>query len=113
MFASADELGFAGSPRGSEVLRDRVEGIIASFNAAMEESRGRMERLKKVVMEEATLMVSKYEEAEAKRMEDLGKRMNELIEGVGPNLEEIGEQEEELQRFSASMALFVKDLPLK
>jgi hypothetical protein len=47
-----------------------------------------------VVMEEARLMMVKYEEAETKRMEDLGKKMSELIEGVGTNLEEIEEEEE-------------------
>jgi hypothetical protein len=112
VFTSAKELGFAGSPRGSELLRDRVEVIIASFNTAMEESQERTERLKQVVMKEAQVMVAMYEEAEAKRMEGLSKKMTELIEGVGSNLEEVGRQEEELQRFTASMALFAKDIPL-
>ena len=110
---SAGDLSFCQSPSGSEVLRARVEELISGFNAAMEQSQLRTQRLREVVMKEVEVLVTKYEEAEAKRQEELSDGMNKLLGSLGTDLEELGQQEEELKKFSSGIALFVKDLPMK
>ena len=110
---SAGDLSFCQSPSGSEVLRARVEEVISSFNIAMEQSQLRTQRLKEKVMREAEVLVTKYEEAEARRQEELSDRMNKLLGSLGTDLEELGQQEEELRKFSSGLLLFVKDLPMK
>ena len=64
-------------------------------------------------MREAEVLVTKYEEAEARRQEELSDRMNKLLGSLGTDLEELGQQEEELRKFSSGLLLFVKDLPMK
>ena len=110
---SQGDLSFYQSPSGSEVLRARVEEVITSFNTAMEQSQLRTQRLRQVVMKEAEVLVAKYEKAEARRQEALSEGMNELLGSLGTDLEELGQQEEELNKFSSGIALFVKDLPMK
>ena len=110
---SAGDLSFCQSPSGSEVLRARVEEVISGFNIAMEQSQLRTQRLKEKVMREAEVLVTKYEEAEARRQEELSDRMNKLLGSLGTDLEELGQQEEELRKFSSGLLLFVKDLPMK
>ena len=87
--------------------------MITKFNHVMEESRARMENIKAIVMKEAEAMIASLEDAEARCQEELGLRMNELIERLTGDLEAMGQQEEELRQFSASLALFIKDIPLK
>ena len=110
---SAGDLSFCQSPSGSEVLRARVEEVISGFNTAMEQSQLRTQRLREVVMKEAEVLVTKYEEAEAKRQEELSDGMNKLLGSLGTDLEELRQQEEELSKFSSGLSLFVKDLPMK
>ena len=110
---SAGDLSFCQSPSGSEVLRARVEEVIAGFNTAMEQSQLRTQRLREKVMKEAEVLVAKYEEAEARRQEALSEGMNKLLGSLGTELEELGQQEEELRKFSSGLSLFVKDLPMK
>ena len=110
---SAGDLSFCQSPSGSEVLRARVEEVIAGFNTAMEQSQLRTQRLREKVMKEAEVLVAKYEEAEARRQEELSEGMNKLLASLGTDLEELGQQEEELRKFSSGLSLFVKDLPMK
>ena len=107
------ELSFCQSPSGSEVLRARVEEVIAGFNTAMEQSQLRTQKLRQVVMKEAEVLVAKYVKAEARRQEELSEGMNELVASLGTDLEELGQQEEELKKFSSGIAHFVKDLPMK
>ena len=90
-----------------------MEQVITEFNQVMEESGARMEKIKAIVMKEAEAMIASLEDAEARRQEELGLRMNKLIERLGGDLEAMGQQEEELRQFSASLALFIKDIPLK
>ena len=99
--------------RCNQVLQTRVEQVITEFNKAMEESGSRMEKIKMIVMKEAEAMIASLEEAEARRQEELGVRMNKLIEKLTGDLEAMGQQEEELRQFSASLALFIKDIPMK
>ena len=80
---------------------------------AMEESGTRMEKIKMIVMKEAEAFIASLEDAEARRQEELGVRMNKLIERLTGDLEAMGQQEEELRQFSASLALFIKDIPMK
>ena len=87
--------------------------MITDFNKAMEESGTRMEKIKMIVMKEAEAMIASLEDAEARRQEERGLRMNKLIERLTGDLEALGQQEEELRQFSASLALFIKDIPLK
>ena len=89
-----------------------MEQVITKFNHVMEESRARMENIKAIVMK-AVAMKASLEDAEARRQEELGLRMNKLIETLTGDLEAMGQQEEELRQFSASLALFIKDIPLK
>ena len=96
-----------------QVLQARVEQVITDFNKAMEESGTRMEKIKMIVMKEAEAMIASLEDAEARRQEELGVRMNKLIERLTGDLEAMGQQEEELRQFSASLALFIKDIPMK
>ena len=110
---SAGDLSFCQSPSGSEVLRARVEEVIFSFNTAMEQSQLRTQRISEKVMKEAEVLVTKYEEAEARRQEELSDGMNKLLGSLGTDLEELGQQEGELSKFSSGLSLFVKDLPMK
>ena len=87
--------------------------MITEFNKAMEESGTRMEKIKMIVMKEAEAMIASLEDAEARRQEELGVKMNKLIEGLTGDLEVMGQQEEELRQFSASLAVFIKDIPMK
>ena len=111
--SSHGDLSFCQSPSGSEVLRARVEEVIAGFNTAMEQSQLRTQRLREKVMKEAEVLVAKYEEAEARRQEALSEGMNKLLASLGTDLEELGLREEELRKFSSGLALFIKDLPMK
>ena len=95
------------------MLQTRVEQVITEFNKAMEESGTRMEKIKMIVMKEAEAMIASLEDAEARRQEELGVKMNKVIERLAGELEAMGQQEEELRQFSASLALFIKDIPLK
>ena len=95
------------------MLQTRVEKVITEFNKAMEESGTRMEKIKMIVMKEAEAMIASLEDAEARRQEELGVRMNKLIEKLTGDLEVMGQQEEELRQFSASLAVFIKDIPMK
>ena len=95
----------------SQVVKARVESIIEEYYRVMEESQGRMERLGKVVMEEAEVLMGKVQEAEGRRQEELARRMEELMERLSTGLGTMEEQEVELRRFQASLALFLKDLP--
>ena len=90
-----------------------MEQVITEFNHVMEESGARMEKIKAIVMKEAEAIIASLEDAEARRQEELGLRMNKLIERLTGDLEAMGQQEEELRQFSASLALFIKDIPLK
>ena len=90
-----------------------MEQVITEFNKAMEESGTRMEKIKNIVMKEAEAMIASLEDAEARRQEELGVKMNKLIEGLTGDLEVMGQQEEELRQFSASLAVFIKDIPMK
>ena len=87
--------------------------MITEFNKAMEESGTRMEKIKMIVMKEAEAIIASLEDADARRQEELGVRMNKLIERLIGDLEAMGQQEEELRQFSASLALFIKDIPIK
>ena len=95
-----------------QVLQARVEKVITEFNKAMEESESKMERLKSTVMKEAKAMIASLEDAEARRLQELGIRMNKLIESLTGDLEAMGQQEEELRQFAASLSLFIKDIPM-
>ena len=97
----------------SLVVKARMESIIEDYRyyRVMEESQARMERLGKVVMEEAEVLVGKVQEAEGRRQEELARRMEELMERLSTGLGTMEEQEVELRRFQASLALFLKDLP--
>ena len=95
------------------MLQTRVEKVITEFNNAMEESGTRMEKIKMIVMKKAEAIIASLEDAEARRQEELGVRMNKLIERLTGDLEAMGQQEEELRQFSASLALFIKDFPMK
>ena len=86
--------------------------MITEFNKAMEESGSKMERLKSTVMKEAKAMIASLEDAEARRQQELSIRINKLIESLTGDLEAMGQQEEELRRFAASLALFIKDIPM-
>ena len=108
---SPEQLSFSGSPRGSEILKDRVEKLINAFNSIMEESQQRTEMVKQTVMREASGLVSKYEEDQAKKMEEVTEKMNALIENLSSDLEKMEIKEEELKKFSSSLGLFVKDMP--
>ena len=90
-----------------------MEQVITEFNKAMEESGTRMEKIKMIVMKEAEAIIASLEDAEARRQEELGVKMNKLIEGLTGDLEVMGQQEEELRQFSASLAVFIKDIPMK
>ena len=92
-------------------MKARVGRIIEDYNREMEDSQGRMERLGKVVMEEAEVLVRKVQEAEGRRQEELARRMEELMDRLSNGLGTMEEQEVELRRFQASLALFLKDLP--
>ena len=85
--------------------------IIEDYNREMEDSQGRMERLGKVVMEEADVLVKKVLEAEGRRQAELARRMEELVDRLSSGLGTMEEQEVELTRFHASLALFLNDLP--
>ena len=87
--------------------------MITEFNKAMEESGTRMEKIKMIVMKKAEAIIASLEDAEARRQEELGVKMNKLIEGLTGDLEVMGQQEEELRQFSASLAVFIKDIPMK
>ena len=87
--------------------------MITEFNKAMEESGTRMEKIKMIVMKKAEAIIASLEDAEARRQEELGVRMNKLIEKLTGDLEAMGQQEEELRQFSASLVLFIKDIPMK
>ena len=87
--------------------------MITEFNKAMEESGTRMEKIKMIVMKKAEAIIASLEDAEARRQEELGVRMNKLIEKLTGDLEAMGQQEEELRQFSASLAVFIKDIPMK
>ena len=89
-----------------------MEKVITEFNKAMEESGSKMERLKSTVMKEAKAMIASLEDAEARRQQELGIRMSKLIESLTGDLEAMGQQEEELRQFAASLALFIKDIPM-
>ena len=89
-----------------------MEQVITEFNKAMEESGSKMERLKSIVMKEAKAMIASLEDAEARRQQELGIRMNKLNESLTGDLEAMGQQEEELRQFAASLALFIKDIPM-
>ena len=95
------------------MLQTRVEQVITEFNKAMEESVTRMENIKMIVKKEAEAIIASLEDAEARRQEEPGVRMNKLIERLTGDLEAMGQQEEELRQFSASLALFIKDIPMK
>ena len=90
-----------------------MEQVITEFNKAMEESGTRMEKIKMIVMKKAEAIIASLEDAEARRQEELGVRMNKLIEGLTGDLEAMGQQKEELRQFSASLVLFIKDIPMK
>ena len=90
-----------------------MEQVITEFNKAMEESGSRMEKIKMIVMKEAEAMIASLEDAEARRQEELGVKMNKVIERLTGDLEAMGQKEEELRQFSASLALFIKDIPMK
>ena len=87
--------------------------MITEFNKAMEESVTRMENIKMIVKKEAEAIIASLEDAEVRRQEELGVKMNKLIEGLTGDLEVMGQQEEELRQFSASLAVFIKDIPMK
>merc|ERR1719204_1079666 len=66
------------------------------------------------IVMKAVAMIASLEDAEARCQEELGGlRIKELIERLTGDLEALGQQEEELRQFSASLALFIKDIPLK
>ena len=90
-----------------------MEQVIIEFDHVMEESGARMEKIKAIVMKEVEAMIASLEDAEARRQEELGVRMNKLIERLTGDLEAMGQQEEELRQFSASLVLFIKDIPMK
>ena len=69
------------------MLQARVEEVIKEFNQEMEASEEKMERMRTIVIDEAKSVISKLEEAEARRKEELGRRMNELIEKLTGDLE--------------------------
>ena len=108
---SFKELSFSESPRGSELLKMKVENVISAYNSAMEESHQRTENVKQAVMREASLLVAKYEEDLSKKQEELGEKMNEMLENLTLELTEIGGEEEELKKFTSLLGHFVKDLP--
>ena len=87
-----------------QVLQARVEKVITEFN--------KMEKLRSTVMKEAQAMIAALEDAEARRQQELGIKMNKLIESLTDDLEAMGQQEEELRQVAASLALFIKDIPM-
>ena len=95
-----------------QVLQARVEKVINEFNKSMDESGSKMEKLKSIVMKEAKAMIASLEDAEARRLQELGIRMNKLIESLTGDLKAMGQQEEELRQFATSLALFIKDIPM-
>ena len=72
----------------------------------------KMERLRSIVMKEAKAMIAYLEDAEARRQQELGMKMTKLIESLTLDLEAMGQQEEELRQSAASLALFIKDIPM-
>ena len=86
------------------MLQARVEKVITEFN--------KMEKLRSTVMKEAQAMIAALEDAEARRQQELGIKMNKLIESLTDDLEAMGQQEEELRQVAASLALFIKDIPM-
>ena len=72
----------------------------------------KMEKLRSTVMKEAQAMIAALEDAEARRQQELGIKMNKLIESLTDDLEAMGQQEEELRQVAASLALFIKDIPM-
>merc|ERR1712226_1085963 len=108
----SEQLSFSGSPSGSEVLKERVEKVINAYNSVVEESQQRTDKLKQAIMREASILVSKYEESQAKNLEEVNEKMNALLENLGSELEELETQEEKLKRFSSGLGLLVKDIPL-
>ena len=81
-----------------------MEKVITEFN--------KMEKLRSTVMKEAQAMIAALEDAEARRQQELGIKMNKLIESLTDDLEAMGQQEEELRQVAASLALFIKDIPM-
>ena len=61
---------------------------------------------------EAKAMIACLEDAEARRQQEQGMRINKVIESLTGDLEAMGQQEEELRQFAASLALFIKDIPM-
>ena len=96
----------------AQVLKGRVEEVIEEYNAAMEASQARVERLGEVVRREAAAVVAGVQEAEERRQEELATRMGGTMEKLEGDLERIAEQEERLRTFASSLALFGKDLPM-
>ena len=86
------------------MLQARVEKVIIEFN--------KMEKLRSTVMKGAQAMIAALEDAEARRQQELGIKMNKLIESLTGDLEAMGQQEEKLRQFAASLALFIKDIPM-
>ena len=95
-----------------QVLRGRVEEVIEEYNAAMEASQARVERLGEAVRREAAAVVAGVQEVEGRRQEELATRMGGIVEKLEGDLERMVEQEDKLRTFASSLAVFGKDFSM-
>ena len=104
------ELSFNSTPTGREVLTAKAEQVIAEYNKCVEEDETQLEMIKKSVQDMSEMVIRTLEEKMYTKQMKMNENMQEMILEINTQLEVLEGQEEELNNFSAGLAMFMGDL---
>ena len=110
---STADISFSSSPSGREVLTTKAEKVIAEYNKCVEEDENKIEMAKKAIKDMADMVIRNLEEEMYKKQMKMNEKMQEILININTKLEALESQEEELQNFSAGLAMFMGDLKVE
>ena len=101
------DLNFKSVHSGREVLMGKAEKVIADYNRSVEEDEKKLEKVKKAVQRMSEMVINSMEE---KMYEKQLKTNEKMMLEINTQLDQLEGQEEELNNFSAGLAMFMGDL---
>merc|ERR1712059_124089 len=104
------ELSFTSSPTGREVLLARAQEVIEAYNTAVEQQEGAVEEVRKMVLDQAELLIARFVENMENKRSLMNKEMQSMINEINQELSDLGPQEEELLNFSSGLGLLMKEM---
>ena len=88
----------------------KAEKVIADYNRSVKEDEKKLEKVKKAVQRMSELVINNMEEKMYKKEMKINEKMEEMMLEINTQLEPLEGQEEELNNFSAGLAMFMGDL---